>query len=293
MTSSGKLSNSTVPLHQLPSLREVIQSSELWAKQSLGQNFLLDMNITRKIVQAAGFLTDATIIEIGPGPGGLTRAFLENETSNVIAIEKDSRAIKALKPLQDLFKDRLTLIEGDALKISIHTLGTEKRYVIANLPYNIATSLLMNWLEHASSFEKLILMFQKEVADRILSAPHTKSYGRLSVKVQWLCEVRRVLTLPPEVFWPSPKVYSTVVEFIPRPAPLYPANKDDLEEVLKIAFSQRRKMLRASLQGLNVSVEDLLNRANILPTLRPENLSIEDFCKLANIFRELKNSTRS
>lgn len=279
-------------LHQLPSLREVIQSSELWAKQSLGQNFLLDMNITRKIVQAAGPLTNATIIEIGPGPGGLTRAFLENETSSVIAIEKDQRAFKALQPLQDIFPDRLTLIEGDALKIPIHTLGHQKRYVIANLPYNIATPLLMKWLEHATCFEKLILMFQREVADRILSPPHTKNYGRLSVKVQWLCETKRILTLPPEAFWPSPKVYSTVIEFIPRPTPLYPADGHDLEEVLKIAFSQRRKMVRSALQGLNISVENLLSQANILPTLRPENLSIEDFCKLANIYGKHKVSTR-
>lgn len=282
-----------ISLQYLPPLREVIQSSELWAKQSLGQNFLLDMNITRKIVQSAGPLVNATIIEIGPGPGGLTRAFLENETSSVIAIEKDQRAIKALSSLQNIAKERLNLIEEDALKIPLHTLGNENRYVIANLPYNIATPLLMKLLEHASSFKKLILMFQKEVADRILSPPHTKNYGRLSVKAQWLCETKRVLTLPPDAFWPSPKVYSTVVDLTPRPSPLYPANFNDLEEILKVTFSKRRKMLRSSLQELNVSVEDLLHQTNIPPTLRPENLSIEDFCRLSAAFSTLKNSARS
>ncbi len=272
----------------LPSLRDVIKSSDLWAKRSLGQNFLLDLNITRKIVKAAGSLKGATVIEIGPGPGGLTRALLETEALSVIAIEKDPRALKALSSLQDIYPERLILREADALEIPLQTLGEPPRYIIANLPYNIATPLLMQWLSHPTAFHKFILMFQKEVADRIVALPHSKNYGRLSVKVQWLCKVRSVLTLPPQAFWPSPKVFSSVVEITPYQTPLYPADSDDLEFVLKTAFSQRRKMIRSSLENLNVSLDLLFEKTGILPTLRAENLSVEDFCNITRVYSELK-----
>ena len=272
----------------LPSLRDVIKSSELWAKRSLGQNFLLDLNITRKIVKSAGSLKDATVIEVGPGPGGLTRALLETEALSVIALEKDPRALIALSSLKKVYHERLILKEADALEVPLHSLGQPPRYVIANLPYNIATPLLIQWLDHASSFHKFILMFQKEVADRIVARPHSKNYGRLSVKVQWLCKAKPILTLPPQAFWPSPKVSSCVVEITPYPEPLFHADSKDLEFVLKCAFSKRRKMIRSSLENLNVPLDILFNETEINPTQRAENLSVEDYCKLTRAYSMLK-----
>ncbi|MBS0185947.1 MAG: 16S rRNA (adenine(1518)-N(6)/adenine(1519)-N(6))-dimethyltransferase RsmA [Proteobacteria bacterium] len=272
----------------LPPLRDVIKSSELWAKRSLGQNFLLDLNITRKIAKAAGSLKGATVIEVGPGPGGLTRALLETEAHSVIALEKDPRALIALASLKKVYQERLILKEADALEVPLYTLGDPPRYVIANLPYNIATPLLMQWLDHASFFHKFILMFQKEVADRIIALPHSKNYGRLSVKVQWLCKVKLILTLPPEAFWPSPKVSSSVVEITPYPEPLFQADSKDLEFILKCAFTKRRKMIRSSLADLNVPLDILFKETEINPTQRAENLSVEDYCKLTRVYSKLK-----
>lgn len=285
-----KLASETLLADTLPSLREVIRSSELWAKRSLGQNFLLDLNLTRKIVKAAGSLKNITVIEIGPGPGGLTRALLETDVQQVIALEKDPRALKALSSLKELYQDRLILMEGDALEVDLHHLGASPRYVIANLPYNIATPLLMHCLDHVSCFHKFILMFQKEVADRILAFPKTKAYGRLSIKTQWLCKVNGILTLPPQAFFPPPKVYSTVVELIPYAKPLYMAPVSSLDLILQTAFSKRRKMMRSSLNTLSIDLNAFFEKTNILPTSRPEDLSIQDFCRMAQTYAELTSS---
>lgn len=270
-------------LSHLSSLRQVIQKYNISAKASLGQNFILDLNITRKIISFAGDLSGATIIEVGPGPGGLTRSILESEAKHVIVIEQDRRAINALHELIPYSQGRLEISYANALSIDISSLGTEPRYIIANLPYNIATVLLLNWLKKSTSFQKMVLMFQKEVAERLCAFPNTKDYGRLAIKTQWLCEVRKCMTLPPSVFTPCPKVYSTVVELIPRREPLYPANEFFLDLIVKTAFSKRRKMLRSALEDIGVDVLLLLKKSEIDPTLRPENISIEQYCTLARV----------
>ncbi len=264
----------------LPPLREAIAAAGFSAKKSLGQNFLLDINLTRRIARASGSLDRGTTIEIGPGPGGLTRALLIEGAADVIAIERDARAAAALAPLVEAADGRLRLVEADALEVGIAGLGSEPRRVVANLPYNVATRLLLGWLETPTAFESLTLMFQKEVADRLLAAPSDDAYGRLSVLVQWLCTVRRVTELPPSAFTPPPKVWSSVVRLEPRPAPSHPAERRALERITEAAFGQRRKMLRQSLKGLGGDA--LLATAGIAPTERPERLTIADFCHLAN-----------
>ena len=270
----------------LPPLREVIARHGLSAKRSLGQNFILDLNVTRRIARAAGRLDDATVIEVGPGPGGLTRALLETGAKRVVAIERDRRAIAALAELAEAYPGRLEVIEADALDLDPAALSEAPRQIVANLPYNIATALLLRWLDRIREYRGLTLMFQREVAERLVAAPRNPSYGRLSVLVQWLAEPKILFDLPPRAFVPPPKVTSSVVTVVPRSVPLAPADKAALERITGAAFGQRRKMLRASLRTLGVTPEPLLQAASIPPTARAEELSVLEFCALARALQE-------
>jgi 16S rRNA (adenine1518-N6/adenine1519-N6)-dimethyltransferase len=267
----------------LPPLREVIAAHGLSARRSLGQNFLLDLNITRRIARAAGPLEDATVLEIGPGPGGLTRALLEEGAAAVIAVERDDRCLAALEQVSAVADGRLHVVAGDALAVNITALAAQygTLRVVANLPYNISTPLLIRWLKQISLFDRFVLMFQSEVADRLAAEPGSKAYGRLSVAAQWRCEVRPLFTLPPRAFTPAPKVSSTVVELTPRDRPLAEADPDILEEVVAAAFGQRRKMLRAALKGTFADPKAVLTGVGIAPEARAETVSIEGFCALA------------
>jgi len=266
----------------LPPLRNVIAASRLSARKSLAQNFLLDLNLTRKIARTAGPIDRGTTIEIGPGPGGLTRALLLEGAAQVIAVERDSRAIGALRDLEVAADGRLTLIEGDALKMQVATLGSPPRRLVANLPYNIATRLIIDWLRERQAFECITVMVQKEVGLRLCAEAGDTDYGRLSIITQWLAEAKLMFDVPAAAFTPSPKVTSSLVRLVPRSVPLFPANRDTLEMITAAAFGQRRKMLRGSLRKLGG--EDLLAEARINPTDRPEILSIEDFCRLSNVY---------
>ena len=265
----------------LPPLREVIARYGIAARKSLGQNFILDLNLTRRIARAAGPLDHATVIEIGAGPGGLTRALLAEGARRVIAIERDPRCLAALGELAAAYPGRLELVAGDALALDPVTLCDPPRKIVANLPYNIATALLLRWLDRIGEYESLTLMFQREVAQRLVAAPRSPAYGRLSVLVQWLTLPKILFDLPPRAFVPPPKVTSSVVALTPRAAPLAPASKPVLERVTAAAFGQRRKMLRSSLKALGVPVEPLLARTGIAPTARAEELSVAEFCALA------------
>ena len=269
-------------LSHLPPLRDVISVHDLRAEKSLGQNFLLDLNVTAKIVRSAGDLAGAHVIEIGPGPGGLTRALLESEAARVSALEFDPRAVAALGSLQDAAGERLQLIHADALERDLTALTDEPRAIVANLPYNIATPLLVGWLrqiyENNAAFRSMTLMFQKEVAQRICAASSTKAYGRLAVLSQWLCEAKIVMDLPPAAFTPPPKVTSSVVHFRPR----LRAAEDTpdfkmVEKITAAAFGQRRKMIRSSLKDYMYAVE----ACRLDETLRAENLSVGDFLAIA------------
>lgn len=268
----------------LPPLRDIIRRYGLSARRALGQNFLLDLNLTRRIARAAGDLSAATVIEIGPGPGGLTRALLQEGAGRVIAIERDARCIDALGELADAYPGRLEIIAGDALKTDTAAVaagaGGPVR-IIANLPYNIATPLLIQWLRQIDAYESLTLMFQKEVAERLAAPPRSGAYGRLSIIAQWLCTVRCLFDIPPQAFVPPPKVTSTVVQFTPRPRPLAEADMEILERVTAAAFGQRRKMLRSALKTLGADTAELLDAAGVPPTARAEELEIEKFCALA------------
>jgi 16S rRNA (adenine1518-N6/adenine1519-N6)-dimethyltransferase len=261
----------------LPPLREVIRRFELSARKSLGQNFLLDLNLTDRIARAAGPLGDVDVVEIGPGPGGLTRALLANGARSIVAVERDPRAAEAIRELAGHFPGRLTVVEADALDITPRDLATAPFKIVANLPYNIATPLLIRWLRNLDGIAGMTLMFQREVADRLAAEPRTKAYGRLSVITQWLCEVRPAFNLPKDAFTPPPKVTSTVVNLAPRSAPLAPAGFAELERVTQAAFGQRRKMLRASLKPLGIDPA----ASDIDPARRAEELSVEEFCALA------------
>ena len=264
----------------LPPLRDVIAKYDLAAKKSLGQHFLLDLNLTGRVARAAGDLSQCTVIEIGPGPGGLTRALLSEGAKKVIAIERDHRPIAALQEIAAAYPGRLEIIEGDALEIDPASLCDGPRKIIANLPYNISTQLVLNWLSTITEYECLTLMFQKEVADRLAAEPRTKDYGRLSVLTQWLCDVRINFNIKPTAFTPPPKVMSSVATLIPRAQPLVDIEQSKLERVTQAAFGQRRKMLRASLKTLGVNGEELALKAGLEPTKRAEELSVEDFCAL-------------
>jgi 16S rRNA (adenine1518-N6/adenine1519-N6)-dimethyltransferase len=265
----------------LPPLREVIARHGIAARRSLGQNFILDLNLTRRIARAAGGLDQGSVVEIGPGPGGLTRALLLEGAGHVVAIERDPRCLAALGELAAAFPGRLEVIEGDARALDPAGLAPPPRRIVANLPYNIATALLLCWLDRISDYESLILMFQREVAERLVAMPRSPAYGRLSVIVQWLTLPKFLFDVPPGAFVPVPKVSSSVVSLVPRDAPLAPAEKATLERVTAAAFGQRRKMLRSSLKSLGVPVEPLLAAAGVTPTARAEELSVAEFCALA------------
>ncbi|ACS55501.1 16S rRNA (adenine(1518)-N(6)/adenine(1519)-N(6))-dimethyltransferase RsmA [Rhizobium leguminosarum] len=271
------------PLDGLPPLRDVIQRHGLDARKALGQNFLLDLNLTQKIARTAGTLDEATIVEVGPGPGGLTRAILALGARKVIAIERDPRCLPALAEIADHYPGRLEVIEGDALKIDFETLVPEGPVkIIANLPYNVGTQLLVNWLLPKAwppFWQSLTLMFQKEVGERIVANEDDDHYGRLGVLCGWRTEARMAFDVPPQAFTPPPKVTSTVVHLIPRDTPI-PCAVANLEKVTQAAFGQRRKMLRQSLKPLGG--ESLLVKAGIDPARRAETLSVEEFCLLAN-----------
>jgi 16S rRNA (adenine1518-N6/adenine1519-N6)-dimethyltransferase len=272
-------------IDDLPPLREVISRHGLRAKRSLGQNFLLDLNLTARIARAAGpFDAGTTVIEIGPGPGGLTRALLAQGAYRVIAVERDQRAIAALQEIAERYPGRLDVVEADALAFDPSPrLGGDRARIAANLPYNVATPLLVSWLTlepWPPWYDRLILMFQREVAERIAAGPGTKSYGRLSVLASWRCEARVLFDVAASAFVPAPKVTSTLVELVPRAAPL-PCDAKALQRVTQAAFGQRRKMLRQSLRSLGVEPLRLLAAAGIAETARAEEISIEGFVTLA------------
>lgn len=266
----------------LPPLREVIQRHGLAAKKALGQNFLLDLNLTGKIARTAGALEETTVIEVGPGPGGLTRALLMHGARKVVAIERDERCLEALAEIAARYPGRLEVIPGDALKTDFAALAAGERVkIVANLPYNIGTELLVRWLttrEWPPFWTSMTLMFQREVAERIVAAPGSESYGRLGVLAGWRTEARIAFDVPPQAFTPPPKVTSSVVHITPRAAPLA-ADLKALERVTEAAFGQRRKMLRQSLKGLGG--EALLEKAGIDGTRRAETLTIEEFARIA------------
>ena len=268
-------------METLPPLREIIAAHDLRAEKSLGQNFLLDQNITDKIARSAGDLSGHTVFEIGPGPGGLTRSLLRTPAAKIIAIEFDPRAIAALQSLKEAAGGRLELIHGDALNTNLTALAPGPRAIVANLPYNIATPLLIGWLrqirQDPAAFASMTLMFQKEVGDRITAPPGGKAYGRLGVVTGWLCAARSVYELPPSAFTPPPKVKSSVVHFTPKALPADAPAFEAVEAVTAAAFNQRRKMIRSSLKAYLPAIEAL----GLDPTKRAEELSIEDFIALA------------
>lgn len=268
----------------LPPLRDVIERHGLQAKKALGQNFLLDLNLTSKVARAAGDLTQTTVIEVGPGPGGLTRALLLNDAKRVIAIERDERCLSALAEISDHYPDRLEVISGDALKTDFTALAPgEDIKIVANLPYNIGTELLVRWLtvlDWPPFYQSLTLMFQREVAQRIVATPRDDAYGRLGVLAGWRTDARIAFDVPPQAFTPPPKVTSSVVHLVPRATPLQ-ADVVKLGRVTEAAFGQRRKMLRQSLKSLGG--EALLLHVGIDPTRRAETLNVEDFVALANL----------
>ena len=270
-----------LPLIPLPPLRDVIRDHNLRAEKALGQNFLLDQNITDKIVRLAGNFDDVTAIEVGPGPGGLTRSLLASSAARVIAIEFDVRAVAAITDLKSVYGDKLHIIHGDAMKVDISVIAPAPRVIVANLPYNISVVLLAKWLELIRADRQVVdfmaLMFQKEVADRILADAGSKTYGRISVMVQWLCQVKRLFDLPPSAFTPPPKVKSSVVQFIPRVMDADAPSFDVMERILASAFNQRRKMVRSSLSDYAGAME----RAGTDTTKRAEDLTVDDFVKIA------------
>ena len=256
----------------------MVASLDMRARKSLGQNFLFDLNLTRRIARSAAKL-NGTTIEVGPGPGGLTRALLIEGADNVIAVEKDFRGATVLDSLLTAAGDRLRLVEGDALKTPLWEMGSAPRRIVANLPYNIATTLLIQWLSQAQAFESMILMFQREVAERITAQPGSSAYVRLSILTGWIADAAILFDIPPDAFVPAPKVTSSVVQIRPLAAPRFECDRKALEEVTRIAFGQRRKMLRVSLKP--IGGETMLEAAGIDPQCRPQELDIGAFCKLA------------
>jgi len=273
-------------LDALPSLSRVIAAHGLSARKSMGQNFLLDLNLTSKIARQAGDLSACDVLEIGPGPGGLTRGLLAEGARRVLAIEKDARCLAALAEVAEAAGGRLQVIHGDALEVDPLQHLTPPIRVVANLPYNVGTELLVRWLTPADwppFWTSLTLMFQREVAERIVATPGSKAYGRLALLAQWRTDAKIVLHLPPEAFTPPPKVSSAVVHLTARDVPRYPADPKILERVVAKAFNQRRKMLRAALKGAAPDIEDRLIAAGIAPTDRAETVDLERFCALARL----------
>ena len=280
-----------LPANQLAPLRDVIARHGLRARRKLGQHFLLDLNLTRRIVHAAGDLSGTQVIEIGPGPGGLTRALLASPAAHIIAIERDQRCLPALEELSAAYPGRLEIISGDALKVDPASLCPAPRKLIANLPYNIATALLLGWSRTPNAYDSLTLMFQKEVAARLVATPGNKAYGRLSVLIQWLYHPVILFDIDPRAFTPPPKVTSTLVGLTPRPQPSHTAERKVLERLTGAAFGQRRKMLRSSLKTLGPSPLAALEAATISPEARGETLDVEQFCALARAYSALHGKT--
>ena len=273
-------------MEKLPPLKDVISKHQLRAKKSLGQNFLLDLNLTSKIARYAGNLDQFDILEIGPGPGGLTRSLLNEGARKVVAIEKDSRCIEALEEIQATFPGRLKLLQGDALSTNASEHLADPVRIIANLPYNIGTELLIRWLTSKtwpSFWQSMTLMFQKEVANRIVASPGSKAYGRLSVMSQWRCDTKIAFNVPASAFTPPPKVESTLVHFESLKEPKFPAEVEVLEFVVSKAFNQRRKMLRGALKGYFQNVEEGLLSIGVLPTKRAEDITVQEYCAMSQI----------
>lgn len=274
-------------VESLPPLREVIAKHQLSARKALGQNFLLDLTLTARIARIPGDLSGMDVLEVGPGPGGLTRGLLSEGARRVLAIEKDPRCLPALAEIAETAPGRLQVIEGDALQVDALAHLTPPIAICANLPYNVGTELLIRWLtppDWPPFWSSLTLMFQKEVAERITAEPGSKAYGRLAILSQWRADPRIALTLPPGAFTPPPKVSSAVVHLTALPEPRFPAQPKLLERVVAAAFNQRRKMLRAALKGLAPDIEDRLHAAGIAPTERAERVPLEAFCALARTF---------
>lgn len=275
----------------LPPLRDVIEVHGLRTKKSLGQHFLLDANLTDKIARLAGDISRHTVIEVGPGPGGLTRSLLLAGAHRVVAIEKDERCLPILKALKEYAGERFDYIQADASEVTCASVGEAPRAIVANLPYNVGTSLLLGWLEEISlssdAYSGLTLMFQREVAERIAAKPFSKDYGRLSILAQWLCDVHLLMPVPAAAFVPPPKVDSAVIQLIPRKTPLFPANKVALEKVVAIAFQQRRKMLKSALKPLSSALIDQLTESGFNMALRPDQVSVEEYCMIARCYEAL------
>ena len=273
-------------MEKLPPLKDVISRHQLRAKKSLGQNFLLDLNLTSKIARYAGNLDQFDILEIGPGPGGLTRSLLHEGARKVVAIEKDNRCIEALEEIQATFPGRLKLLQGDALSTNASEHLADPGRIIANLPYNIGTELLVKWLTSKtwpSFWQSMTLMFQKEVANRIVASPGSKAYGRLSVMSQWRCDTKIAFNVPATAFTPPPKVESALVHFEALKEPKFPAEVEVLEFVVSKAFNQRRKMLRGALKGYFQNVEEGLLSIGVLPTKRAEDITVQEYCAMSQI----------
>jgi len=273
----------------LPPLRDVIRASGLVARRSLGQNFLLDLNLTRRIARAAGPFAGVTVVEVGPGPGGLTRALLLEGAGRVIAIEKDERCLPALEEIAAAYPGRLEIVAADARTVDYGRLDIKApARIVANLPYSVATPLLVGWLKTEPWppwFDRLVLMFQREVALRIVAKPGSSDFSRLAVLARWRTDPRILLTLPAAAFTPRPKVSSSVVELVPKATPQPDCDVVNLERVTAAAFGQRRKMLRSSLRQLTKDPETLLAGLGIDPKARAEELAIGDFCRIANALR--------
>ncbi|MDP7642673.1 MAG: 16S rRNA (adenine(1518)-N(6)/adenine(1519)-N(6))-dimethyltransferase RsmA [Alphaproteobacteria bacterium] len=269
------------PDSKLDSLAETIARHGLGARKSLGQHFLLDANLCARIARAAEPLDGVTVLEIGPGPGGLTRALLDAGARRVVAVERDGRCVAALAELARAWPDRLEIIEADALKVDLAARLHSPVKIVANLPYNVGTALLIGWLGAPERYQSLTLMFQKEVAARLTAAPGSKEYGRLSILAQWRCRTRRLFDVSAKAFTPPPKVTSSVVQLIPRATPLFPADANALARVTAAAFGQRRKMMRAAMKGLVAEPADFLAANGVDPRARAETLDIELFCALA------------
>ncbi len=275
-------------LDDLPPLGEVIRRHGLVAKKALGQNFLLDLNLTAKIARQAGDLSQCDVLEVGPGPGGLTRGLLAEGARKVLAVEKDSRAMAPLAEIAAAYPGRLEVLNADALTLDPLAHLTPPIRVVANLPYNIGTELLVRWLtpeDWPPYWQSLTLMFQKEVAERIVAKPGSKAYGRLAILAQWRCDAKVVMDLPPEAFTPAPKVRSAVVHLTALPAPRFEADPEVLQRLTATAFQQRRKMLRASLKGLAPDIGAVLTSVGIDPTARAEEIDVERFCALARALK--------
>lgn len=267
----------------LPSTSDLVKKYQLDAKKSLGQNFIFDKNFTDKIVKSVGNLSEFEVLEIGPGPGSLTRSILDANPKKLIAIEKDHRCLLALEELQKFYGEKLEVVNDDALKIDEKKLFKNKFKIIANLPYNIGTVLIFKWLKIAPQIDSMHLMLQKEVVERIVAKVGDCNYGRLAVMLNFLCETKMLFTVNRNVFSPPPKVTSAIIEIIPRTKPLFDVEFEKLEKVVAAAFNQRRKMIRSSLKSLFPNIEEVLKELKINSELRAENLTIEEFCRIAKL----------